>query len=344
MYSRRWLIAAVVACVLASACSQFNTNLSVQTSSSSLSFVSPSTATIGNIPAGGLPITATGNGFISSGTFILWNGAQLTNTVYVSPTTLTAVVPASDFATPGTVHVAIQIPGSAVSATSSTSATTTTEVSNIWNFTIYPTAGPAPTIISLSAPPNSMAATPYCQPNGFTLTVNGTNFVNGSVVNWNGSPHVATFGSSTQLTASISAADAASPNPNTIPVSVTNPSGPAPSNSLLFTLTTPGSLPPPVISSISQSLAVMVPPAGTATSIPAGSPTFTLTVNGSAFVPCSVIQWGSSAQTTTYVSANQLNATIPSGLVFAAGSVNVTVFTLAPGGGTSAPITFTITP
>src|SRR5258708_18558194 len=40
----------------------------------------------------------------------------------------------------------------------------------------------------------------------FTLTVNGTGFVSGSVVNWNGSPRTTTFVSNSQLTASISAA------------------------------------------------------------------------------------------------------------------------------------------
>ena len=47
MCSRKWLIVALVACGLASACSDYNTNLSIQTSSSVLTFVSPSTATRG---------------------------------------------------------------------------------------------------------------------------------------------------------------------------------------------------------------------------------------------------------------------------------------------------------
>jgi hypothetical protein len=59
-----------------------------------------------------------------------------------------------------------------------------------------------PTITSL-VPPSKIAGT-----GAFTLTVNGTNFVNGtSVVKWNGSNRTTTFVSSTQLTASILAAD-----------------------------------------------------------------------------------------------------------------------------------------
>ena len=41
----------------------------------------------------------------------------------------------------------------------------------------------------------------------FTLTVNGTNFVSGSIVRWNGADRVTTFVSLTQLTATISTSD-----------------------------------------------------------------------------------------------------------------------------------------
>ena len=38
---------------------------------------------------------------------------------------------------------------------------------------------------------------------GFTLTLNGAGFVQGSVVNWNGSPRTTTLGNQSQLTAAI---------------------------------------------------------------------------------------------------------------------------------------------
>ena len=63
---------------------------------------------------------------------------------------------------------------------------------------------------------------------GFTLTVNGTGFVSGSVVNWNKSPRSTTFISSSQLTAAISASDIHTPN--TAAVTVANP-GPGGGNS-----------------------------------------------------------------------------------------------------------------
>ena len=61
----------------------------------------------------------------------------------------------------------------------------------------------APTLTTLS-PSSAAAGGP-----AFTLTVNGSNFVNGSVVSWNGANRTTTFVSATQLTAAIPAADIA---------------------------------------------------------------------------------------------------------------------------------------
>jgi hypothetical protein len=78
------------------------------------------------------------------------------------------------------------------------------------------------------------------------------------------------------------------------------------------------------------------------TAIPAGSSPFTLTVNGSGFVASSSVRWNGSPRTTTFVSSSQLQASITASDVASTGSVPVTVFTPAPGGGTSSPVTFTI--
>jgi hypothetical protein len=58
---------------------------------------------------------------------------------------------------------------------------------------------------------------------GFTLTVNGSGFVNQSVVYWNSMAHATTFVTSAQLTAAITATDIA--NPGNMPVFVKNPGG-----------------------------------------------------------------------------------------------------------------------
>lgn len=56
----------------------------------------------------------------------------------------------------------------------------------------------------------------------FTLTVNGTGFASDAAVNWNGSPRATTFISSSQLKATITAADVA--HTATASIAVTNPS------------------------------------------------------------------------------------------------------------------------
>ena len=55
----------------------------------------------------------------------------------------------------------------------------------------------------------------------FTLTVNGSSFVSGAVVNWNGNARTTTFVGSSQVTASITAADVAAAG--TASVTVSNP-------------------------------------------------------------------------------------------------------------------------
>jgi len=60
---------------------------------------------------------------------------------------------------------------------------------------------------------------------GFTLTINGTGFVSGSVVNWNGGARTTTFLSSSQLTASIPASDIATASTASVTVVSPTPGG-----------------------------------------------------------------------------------------------------------------------
>ena len=70
----------------------------------------------------------------------------------------------------------------------------------------------------------------------FTLTVNGTGFVSGSMVNWNGTPRVTTFVNDSRLTAQITAADIAVAG--TSSVTVVNPApGGGTSNVAFFSVT-----------------------------------------------------------------------------------------------------------
>jgi RHS repeat-associated protein len=73
-----------------------------------------------------------------------------------------------------------------------------------------------------------------------------------------------------------------------------------------------------------------------------GAAAFALTVNGTNFIPGSVVSWNGANLTTTFVSATQLTAQVPATLIAAAGTAQVLVFNPSPGGGTSSLQTFTI--
>jgi hypothetical protein len=94
---------------------------------------------------------------------------------------------------------------------------------------------------------------------GFTLTINGTGFVNGAVVKWNGTPLTTTFVSGSQLTATVPAANVA--NAGSASVTVTNPApGGGVSQALYFDVSLPvsgvdfTSLPPSAGGSITTSV------------------------------------------------------------------------------------------
>jgi len=75
---------------------------------------------------------------------------------------------------------------------------------------------------------------------------------------------------------------------------------------------------------------------------PAGGGTFTLTVNGSGFIPNSVVYWGSTALPTTFVSNSQLTAQLAATSIGNSGGFYVTVQNPAPGGGTSNSLQFEV--
>src|SRR5206468_3474447 len=74
-----------------------------------------------------------------------------------------------------------------------------------------------------------------------------------------------------------------------------------------------------------------------------GGAGFTLTVNGTGFVPGSVVNWNGSARTTTFVSNSQLTVSILVSDIAIASTASVTVVNPSPGGGTSNVEFFPIT-
>jgi hypothetical protein len=75
---------------------------------------------------------------------------------------------------------------------------------------------------------------------GFTLTINGANFVSGSVVNWNGAPLPTTFVSKAQVTAGVAASDVALAGTGFVTVVNPTPGGGV-SNVAFFQVATPES-------------------------------------------------------------------------------------------------------
>jgi hypothetical protein len=210
--------------------------------------------------------------------------------------------------------------------------------------------------ISSLSPANITAGSPQ-----FTLTVNGSGFIAKTVVQWNGNT-IATqlqtdaSGNVTGVTATVPASLIT--KPGTAFVNTLSPHSGAGTNGLsnpiAFIINPPGN-PQPSVSTLSPSCTV------------AGSAAFTLTVNGTNFLPTSdpsggsQVIWavaGTSGTQTTLPSAGtgsttQVQATVSSALVATQGTANVSVFNPpAPqsgsgngGGGTSqTSLPFTIDP
>lgn len=250
----------------------------------SLTSLNPYTVAVGSAA---FTLTATGVGF-ANGDSITWNGAAITTT-FDSATQLHATVPATDVTTMGTIQIAVQ----------DTSKNTTNSLPFI---VTGGTAGTPPTLTSLN--PN----TSYNDVPSVALAANGSGFVSGSVIVWNGTAMPTTFVSSTQLTTTI---------PGTFltlvgteNVFVLNPDSTV-SQTLPFTITVNPATTPTLTS---------ITPTKTAV----GSPGFTLTLNGTNFAPGCVAYFGANPLPTTVVSDIQLTAQVPASDLTAVAEVPVT--------------------
>jgi hypothetical protein len=271
--------------------------LRVRMAGPQLTSISPFIAVAGS---GSFVLTARGVNF-GPGMTVQWNG-QARPTTYVSATTLTATIQAADVSAAGSASVAVRDP-------------TTGVVTSAANFSIEPP--PAPFISSLS--PSSVLA----GSSGFTLSVQGTNFSSGMVIQWNGQDRATTFGSATTLTTTVAAADIATAA--SITITVKNPANGQVSVGYLFTV----SAAQPHLSAITPN---SYPPTGTG---------LTLTVDGTDFVQGVVVRWNGQARATTYVTSRLLYAVVQSADMSAAGTAAVTVYNPATGQTTPA-LTFTL--
>jgi hypothetical protein len=250
----------------------------------------------------------TGSG---AATFAFWNGVPLSTVFNSSTTQLQASVPASFVTTPNVVQITLMNPAPGGGTSNSVS------------FTIEPLVGGAPTITLPFVPANVNAGA-----GAFTLTVNGSNFTVNDVVTFNGNFLTTTFVNSNRVTAPITSDDVASAGFASVAV-LDTVSGIIASPSVKFEIMGSDN-PKPGISSLSPSTATP------------GGPDFELIINGSNFVQTSSVMWNATPLATSFIKGGQLAAWVPASLIAASGSVDVTVFNPAPGGGTSQMLTFTI--
>jgi len=204
-----------------------------------------------------------------------------------------------------------------------------------FNFSFNGGLTPAPTITTIS-PISANSGDP-----NFTLTVNGSGFLNGAIVDFNnsttfrGNALASTFVSSSQLTAIVPASAITLPGPFT--VNVLNPVPTVgPSNFVNFTVNL-GVYPVPTLGFINPSTAI------------AGSLPFNITAACQDCASVAVLNFNGVSKSSTVSNSfsfpyqQNVNATISTADISTAGTVQVTVSNPAPGGGTSAPQSFVIT-
>ena len=137
----------------------------------------------------------------------------------------------------------------------------------------------------------------------FTLSVAGSGFVNGAVVTLDAAARTTTFGSATQLSATILASDVASAGTHS--VAVTNPAGGGGSNGLVLTVATPATvtLSPttwnPVAGGGTQVIAVTVTPASGTWTTSSSQAWVTLSSSGGAGNGSVTLTAASTTSTTT---------------------------------------------
>jgi subtilase family serine protease len=241
-------------------------------------------------------LTVNGAGFVS-GSVVDWNGAALATT-YVSPNQLTAQVTTTQTATAGTYPVTVVNPGPTTS--------------NAVNFTVNQAV--APSLTTLSPTSGTVGSS-------LTLTVNGSGFVNGATVLWNGTALTTTYVSSSQVTAAVTSAQTASTG--TYSITATNP-GSGASNSLTFT-----------VSNVSTPTLTKISPTTTTT-----SSAFTLTATGTGFVSGATVLWNGTALTTTFVSSTSVTAKVTATQTATNGTYPISVKN--PDGGTTGTINISV--
>jgi hypothetical protein len=271
-----------------------------------ISTLSPTGVTVNG---GTFSLTITGTGFASGATVSFGTFAGLV------PTSTTAgqivvQVPAGDIGTVGSINVLVTNP------------TPGGGTSTGFSFSIASSPNPVPTLTFVS--PTSGTAG-----QSVNLTLTGTNFIAGSIVNFGANQDSgASLGAGgNTLTITIPASQLGTAG--SVNVTVMNPA-PGGGTSLAQTFT---------VNNPSPTLTAISPTSGT---VGQAVPSFVLT--GTGFLASTAVKFGSNNITGGIVGSGgtTLTISVPAVDVATAGPVSVTVTNVAPGGGTSGPETFTV--
>ncbi len=226
-------------------------------------------------------LTVAGSGFVQ-GAAVKLNGAALPST-FLSAAVLMAQVTAAQVAAAGQLGVVLTNPNGTAS--------------NQQTLTV----AQAPAISSIS--PASVTAGSAA----FTLTVEGSGFAPGAVVELNGAALTTTLVSSTEVSVQVPAAPVAAAVQLNVTVVAAGPP-PQVSNQVALTVVST-----PVINSLEPAAAI------------AGSAALTLAILGSGFVSGAVAKLNGTALPTASVSASELTAQITAAQIANAGQLSITV-------------------
>jgi len=286
-------------------------NLQVTNPVPTISQFAPTVLTVG---AATPILSVTGTGYVPTTTINVNGSAR--PTTFVSSTQVSVTLNSSDVAAAGNLSLTAvnAAPGGGTSSAA--------------QFQIFP-AMPTPVITQLFPSQFVVGSSDT------TITVYGSNLVTQlssgpyvATVLWNGTPLTTVNyfigNGGTSINAQVPASLLTSAQTVSITVSSAI-SAPSTSNALAIPIVNP---PPPTVIGISPSAG----PLNTATSI---------TLNGTNFTSQSTIALNGVNIPATFVNPGQLTATIPASAALLPGNLNLTVTTPAPGGGTSAPLTYT---
>jgi 6-phosphogluconolactonase (cycloisomerase 2 family) len=283
-------------------------------------------------PAGATNVLLSVNGIdFTPQSVVKVNGANRP-TNFINDTLLTVNMPDSDFANAGNLNITVFTP------------TPGGGTSNSATFIVLaPGAQAVPAIDTISVLGLQAGG------NGVNITVKGQDFASGAAVLFNGSPRPTTFVSSSELQATLSAADLATVGPVVIAVTnvlvVQNFSafdadgieviqavdvGTNKSNNAVLNVVAPNQNVQPSITSLSQNSIAML----------SAIDQLEVIVNGSGFTVDSVALWNDAARPTKFISANQLQMTLNAGDFTASSIAAIKVTNPAPGGGESNVVSF----